>query len=262
MKKNIVCFMLFISVLFGNFITVGALNIGDPIDKVVYSGISAYINHYPIESFAYDGGTVVVVEDLRYYGFDVIYNDEAKSLNIVPNRNVTKLNVEYYPFKNELLSGRLFSNVLYSDINVYLNGSWIPSCAVRGCTMVKLEDLVSETDGISYTWDNSTRSAKLWLDWVNIQKYVPLKENTDNYRAYRIVNPGDKSTYGISIDYAITLALEAMYETKREYVTVYDYGDSYQIWYSEPIWIDSCFEFSGRTCWVDKATGYVHDIAG
>ena len=66
----------------------------------------------------------------------------------------------------------------------------------------------------------------------------------------------------ITQEEAITIAMRAMNKTKREYITVYDYGDSYQIFYSEPIWVSGSLEYDAVSCFVDKATGYVHDMAG
>lgn len=152
--------------------------------SVVYSDISAYINHYPIPSYAYEGGTVVVAEDLRNYGFDVTYDNSARTLSITPNRYATVLTGMGTVYKHGNKLGQHFADALYSDINVYFNGSWIPSCAINGYTMVKLEDLANAGAGTSFTWDESTRSAKLWLDWAGITDYRALAEAPSDRVAY------------------------------------------------------------------------------
>ena len=152
--------------------------------SVVYSDISAYINHYPIPSYAYEGGTVVVAEDLRNYGFDVTYDNNSRTLSITPNRYATVLTGMGTVYKHGNKLGQHFADALYSDINVYFNGSWIPSCAINGYTMVKLEDLASAGAGTSFTWDGSTRSAKLWLDWAGITDYRALAEAPSDRIAY------------------------------------------------------------------------------
>ena len=146
-------------------VTVQAAKVGDSVGEVVYTDIAAYINHYPISAYAYDGGMVVVAEDLRDYGFDVSYDDSSRSLSITPAQWMTTLAGKGAAYTNGARKGKYFSDALYSDINVYFNGSWIPSCAINGYMMVKLEDLASESAGTSFTWDNDTRSARLWLDW-------------------------------------------------------------------------------------------------
>lgn len=185
MKKFICGLILLVLVLSSVAVTVSAYQIGDRVGDVVYTDISAYINHYPIASYAYDGGTVIIVEDLVNYGFDVSYDNDTRSLSIFPNRSKTILSGMGTVYKNGNRLGQYYSDALYSDINVYFNGSWIPSCAINGYMMVKLEDLASETAGTSFTWDNSTRSAKLWLDWASIIEYKALSErNASDYEKY------------------------------------------------------------------------------
>ena len=177
MKK---LFSLILSLLLSlSFLPAKAAKIGDIAGEVIYTDISAYINHYPISAYAYDGGMVVVAEDLKNFGFDVNYNDDTRNLNITPNTSINTLNGMGTVYKNGARIGKHLSYALYSDINVYLNGSWIPSCAINGYMIIKLEDLANEYIGTSFTWDNSTRSAKLWLDWAGITEYKPLTENPD-----------------------------------------------------------------------------------
>lgn len=151
--------------------------VGDVAGKVVYTDISAYINHYPIPAYAYDGGMVVVAEDLQNYGFDVTYDDVSRSLAIVPNREKSIIGMGTV-YKNGGRVNMRFADALYSDINVYFNETWINSCAINGYTMVKLEDLASDYAGTSFTWDNSTRSAKLWIDWAPITEYSQLTDTS------------------------------------------------------------------------------------
>lgn len=150
--------------------------VGDVVGEVVYTDISAYINHYPISAYAYDGGMVVVAEDLNNYGFDVTYNDATRSLSIMPNREKQIAGMSPV-YKNAHRARQHFANALSSDINVYFNGTWINSCAINGYMMVKLEDLASDYAGTSFTWDNGTRSAKLWIDWSPITAYRALSND-------------------------------------------------------------------------------------
>lgn len=175
MKKIINCLLVVVIALSFVTVPVNAYQVGDRVGKVTYTDISAYINHYPIVSYTYDGGTVVYADDLVNYGFNVVYNDAARSLNITPDKSQTTLR-RWRVFKNADFVMQRWDYAVYSDINVYLNGVWIPSCATQFGVLVKLEDLASEAIGTSFTWDGSTRSAKLWLDWANIIEYAPLEE--------------------------------------------------------------------------------------
>ena len=66
-----------------------AAGVGDKVGEVVYTDIAGYINHYPIPTYAYDGGLVVVAEDLANYGFSVSYDENARRLGINPDRSAT-----------------------------------------------------------------------------------------------------------------------------------------------------------------------------
>ena len=51
--------------------------------RLLYTDISAYINHYPIPAYASDTGYIVVkVRDLEYYGFDVSWDEETRTANL------------------------------------------------------------------------------------------------------------------------------------------------------------------------------------
>ena len=51
--------------------------------RLLYTDISAYINHYPIPAYASDTGYIVVkVRDLEHYGFDVSWDEETRTANL------------------------------------------------------------------------------------------------------------------------------------------------------------------------------------
>ena len=108
MKK---LFSLILSLLLSlSFLPAKAAKIGDIAGEVIYTDISAYINHYPISAYAYDGGMVVVAEDLKNFGFDVNYNDDTRNLNITPNTSINTLNGMGTVYKNGARLGKHFSD--------------------------------------------------------------------------------------------------------------------------------------------------------
>lgn len=133
------------------------------------------------------------------------YNETTRTLSIEPNKTITTLKGTGTIKKHSARKGQRFTYALYSDINVYFNGSWIPSCATNGYTMVKLEDLSNAAAGTSFTWDNGNRSAKLWVDWAKITTFRVLDEEIIPTQSY--------SPTPISIYRAWSLAVAAgMYE--------------------------------------------------
>ena len=135
-----------------------------------YSDITAYINHYPIPSFACDGKTVICAEDLKHFGFDVSFDPASMTLFITRNSEV-------------FIEGMSFSKIAYpngfpegtgtqSHVTVMVNGYRIDSFAYNGSSMIALEDLI--TIGNVY-WVPELRAIKLWIDGIHITEYMPVK---------------------------------------------------------------------------------------
>ncbi len=152
---------------------------------VIYSDIGAYVNHYPIASYSCGGKTVVVAEDLRNYGFDVDWNGDARTLNILPNytKEISGCGTVYSGAGRQ---GKVFTYTCDSDIKVYIGGIEISAYCIDGYMMVSLEDLANLLDSIEFTWDSSTRSAKLWISWcaITVWQPLPVEVTVNNYPTY------------------------------------------------------------------------------
>lgn len=171
-KYKVVLFACVLMLLLSFGVAVNAAKIGDVTGKVVYSDISAYINHAPIPSYVIDGvGTVIVAEDLKDYGCDVVWKGYERALYV--DRNADKKFVQREVFKSCLPIGTKFADLLYTDIKVYVNGILVPSYAINGYTMITMEDFGRCMDG--FTWAQDIRAAKAWMDSHPIQAYEPLK---------------------------------------------------------------------------------------
>ena len=129
-----------------------AAGVGDKVGEVVYTDIAGYINHYPIPTYAYDGGLVVVAEDLANYGFSVSYDENARRLGINPDRSVSTISGMGGVYRNATLINRRFADALSTDITVSLGDKIIPAYAINGYMTVKLEDLADESLGIEFNW--------------------------------------------------------------------------------------------------------------
>ncbi len=131
-------------------VPVSAYKIGDVIGRALYTDIIASINDYNIASYNINNYTAVVAEDLRNYGFDVIWLDEERALYI--DRAATnKVDSTYIaPAVPASLVGKKAQNVLYTDIKTYINGAEVTSYNINGKTIVFFEDL-SVFGNIEYT---------------------------------------------------------------------------------------------------------------
>lgn len=78
MKKTIIitliCIIIFSSIVY-------ATRVGGVAGKYFYSDIKAYINGKPIDSWNADGKTLICMEDLKNYGFNVEWDGENRKIS-------------------------------------------------------------------------------------------------------------------------------------------------------------------------------------
>ncbi len=173
--KKLICTFLATLTFLSCSICHGA-KIGSVIGTVYNTDIVAYINNYAIPSYAANGTSVVVAEDLRNFGFDVIWDQSSRTLSIYRNSSVYPSEMN---FSKTGTPGTKFADLLYTDIKVYANGTLIPSYAINGYTMIPLESL---TMFGSYNWVNEQRALKLWIDGLHMRSTMqPILQATTNY---------------------------------------------------------------------------------
>lgn len=137
MKKIIASVLAAVSVL-----SLGAsAKVGDKVGTALNTDIVAYINNYAIPSFAVNGQSCIIAEDLRFFGFDVVWNDADRSLSITKSKNITPHIMTQIEFAKTAPKGSFFADVLETDIVTYADGIKVPSYAINGYTMVPMEEL-------------------------------------------------------------------------------------------------------------------------
>jgi len=131
--------------------------IGDPIGEVLHSDIVAYINGNAIPTSVINGKTLVVVEDLLRYGFDVKWNNSDRTLKVELNKSkkITPLPVAKDTTHKP---GTFKCKYLYTDIKTYLSGVEVESYAINGVTLIDFELLVKYG---ALNWDGKAREIKL-----------------------------------------------------------------------------------------------------
>lgn len=133
----ILIFVLMCSVASGAF----AYSNGAVIGKACYTDIKATINGYDIASYNVDGYTYIVAEDLRYYGFDVVWSPYSRTLSVTRNGSYYPSTNYTAPFITQDLVGKKSYNLLYTDIQTYVNGSWVQSYNINGRTIIRFDAL-------------------------------------------------------------------------------------------------------------------------
>ncbi len=141
----------------------GAVKIGDIIGAAYNTDIVSYINHYAIPSYAANGTSVIVAEDLANFGFDVIWDQNSRALYIERN-SYTQPNE--MTFAKTAAAGTKFTDILATDIKVFADGIQIPSYAINGYTMIPLESLTMFGE---CNWVSEERALKLWVDGLHIR---------------------------------------------------------------------------------------------
>lgn len=158
-KKFLSLTLAFIMALGLFTFNVSAAKVGDSLGDVLYSDITAYINGSAIPASIKNGTTMVVVEDLANYGFDIVWNGKDKTLKVELNtgKKVTPLAVE----KNNKPVGTFKCKYVYTDIKTYLSGQLVESFAIDGRTLIDFE-LLSKYGKLN--WNGATREIRLTTD--------------------------------------------------------------------------------------------------
>ena len=182
MIKKAVLVLLLTSIFTGISFNVYALKAGDVTGKVYNTDIVAYINNYAVPSYAANGVSLIVAEDLRNFGFDVVWDGVERSLTITRNSNTT---VSEMDFKKSNKPNSVFSNLLYSDVAVYAGDVKIPSYAINGYSMIPLESLTMFGEVF---WIPEQRALKMWVDGLHIRSTMQEVIKEDSAEDFYVYN--------------------------------------------------------------------------
>ncbi len=181
--------------------TTASAAVGDIAGNVYSTDIKAYIDQMEIQSFYLEGKTAIPVESLRNYGFDVIYNNDARTL-LVSRKSIPNKAPIVEPNPSNLPVGSVISNYYDTDIKTYMDGYEIPSYALDGFSIIAIEDLTKydymykplkydwhsmdysmhrpfNKLGFYHIWDNDTRTIKL----VSLRGGYVWETNLGNFYA-------------------------------------------------------------------------------
>lgn len=174
--KKIIALIMTMIMMISCFGLVAEARVGDKIGTAYHTDIVAYINNCAIPSYAVNGQSVIVAEDLRNFGFDVVWNPYNRTLTISRNGNyyVSPMYVD-----KSYTSGAKFTNILETDIRVYAGGRQLTSYAMNGYTMIPMEEL---TMFGSVNWVPADRALVMTVDGLQTfftgkqrvgKKYMP-----------------------------------------------------------------------------------------
>ncbi len=164
MKKRICLFLATVMTVCSMGLVTAHAKVGDVIGTALHTDIVAYVNHYAIPSYAVNGTSVIVAEDLRNFGFDVAWNGFDRTLSISRNEYTS---VNQMSFAKTEKTGAKFTEILETDIKVYVEGELVTSYAMNGYTMIPVEELTMVGQVM---WIEGERALKLWVDGLNVRE--------------------------------------------------------------------------------------------
>ena len=181
MKKRILTCMVALSMVVTSAISAGAARVGEKISEAVHSNLAVYINNYPISSYVVNDYAVIVAEDLANYCCDVVWNGEAKTLNITKSNEKTQFTTPAV-YQASVPTGTHYADVLYTDIKTYVNGKEVTSFNINGRTMIVIDEFGANMDG--YLWDAEHHAARATLDGKPQAEFAPIPVRTEKVYSY------------------------------------------------------------------------------
>ena len=218
MKKSriiaFVCTLVMMVSLFAT--TASAARVGDVIGYAQPTDIVATINGYQLESYNVDGYTYICVEDLRYYGFNVYYDNASRSLSVIRNWNVSNIDPQNTnPKFWDIGSNNSKKKILYTDIKTYVNNSYVGSCNINGQTIIRFDNL-NVFGAVNY--DDSRREISLVIEGMN---YNPVAVYADALNETKEYNTDWKTIWRAKGDVLMLIGTSRSYmnsATKNDYV--------------------------------------------
>ena len=139
----------------------------------VKSDIKAYIDYTPIGSYNVDGYTYVIAEELRNYGFDVIWNNDERTLKIIRKELTSPIYTkELFEADTDPVSS---SYLIYpTDIKTYLNDIQANSFNIGGQTVIQIDELARCGN---FEWDAENREVKVTIYEAELKNLYEQAEN-------------------------------------------------------------------------------------
>ena len=146
------------------FMLGGVCYASQPLGDAVYTDIVTYINHVPIQSHCFNGRTLIAVEDLQNFGFDVYWNEYKWTLTLTRNHDKNTINVPFVLCPAPYNIGLREFTVTTTDVKVNTGDfQYTTYGGVDGYTFIDVEDLKC-FDGVTTEWVPDVRALKVWID--------------------------------------------------------------------------------------------------
>lgn len=219
MKKTLFFITIVFTLLFMGKVCYANENLGD----AVYTDIVTYINHVPIQSYNFNGKTLIAAEDLTYFGFDVKWNEYKRTLTITRNKNKNDINIPFVtcPTNDEI--GKKEFTVTTTDIGVYTgNYKYSSYGGIDGYTLIDINDLAC-IDNVSIVWVPEVRALKIWVE-DGLEMYNYMIRPMPNFTYYEDYSAPEYSYYWNWENTDSVFMLNFYMKTDTGYYVNNDYG--------------------------------------
>ncbi|MBQ6893854.1 MAG: hypothetical protein IJN48_06570 [Clostridia bacterium] len=136
LRHYIFCTIL-IAVCLALTISAMATRSGEVVDRVLATNIRGFIDGYEIPSYNISNRLCIIAEDLRGYGFDVIWNAEERTLSVTQSGSGVTAPIDMSTRSKKNASMPVYS----TDIVTYVNGEKVESFNIGGYTIIYLREL-------------------------------------------------------------------------------------------------------------------------
>ncbi|MDD6762676.1 MAG: hypothetical protein PUD92_03420 [Clostridiales bacterium] len=163
---------------------------GDIAGEIYTTDILTQVDGKDIASYSIDGETMIALEDLEQYGFNIKYDDSVRTVFI---NQTGECPADFEPHIQRGTPGGRAGYYYESDIRAYVNGQPIEAYALDGKMAAKVETLGNVTEdseyGVScylmtYSYDDSKRLLSLYTGKSKLPPTEQIKtdfENKDDY---------------------------------------------------------------------------------
>ena len=156
MKKICSIFVLLLIILLSS---ISFAKVGDKKGKYYSTDIITYLNGREIESINIGGWTLIKAEDMQYFGFYVVYNNDERVLSI--DQNIGKIDEKYVASnKSSKDVGKPIGYYYETDIKTYLDNNIITAYNTNGTTWIWAEEM--RNFGYDVVWSATERTLSIY----------------------------------------------------------------------------------------------------
>lgn len=161
-----------------------------PLGNAVYTDVKAYIGGHGILSYSFSDLTVVMVDELKNYGFAETITEDGKEIDITRINGASPEREDVVGLPKGRKVGEKFSNVYNTVVEVRLDGVPVAAYKAGSSTLIRLDD-VAKAYSESYVWDSGKRELRLELsgtvnsEWLERQTKPEM--SSENARIASII---------------------------------------------------------------------------